>query len=123
MSLNAPRELPGGDATPQLVEYTPVMPQVDLYARNTEQSPGAQASAKMNFREYDHAPEEELNRILWEEAKGPNVPYPTPIHRAVFSPGGTLSVERRVSTWRKFLVSIGIIPAHSRHAFVSEGAA
>ena len=71
--------------TPQLVEYTPVMPQVDLYARNTKQSPGAEASAGMDFREYDHAPEEELNRILWEDAKGPNVPYPTPIHRAVFT--------------------------------------
>ena len=71
--------------TAQVAEYTPVMPQVDLYARNTKHSPGAQASAKMNFREYDHAPEEELNRILWEDAKGPNVPYPTPIHRAVFT--------------------------------------
>jgi hypothetical protein len=37
----------------------------------------------MDFREYDRAPEDELNRILWFAAKGPNVPYPTPIHRAV----------------------------------------
>jgi YVTN family beta-propeller protein len=71
--------------TPQLVEYNPITPKLDLYARNTKHSPGAQASAKMDFREYDHAPEEALNRILWEDAKGPNVPYPTPIHRAVFT--------------------------------------
>ncbi|MEI9866372.1 MAG: hypothetical protein WDN00_17815 [Limisphaerales bacterium] len=61
------------------------MPRVDLNARNTAKSPGAKESAKMNFREYDRAPEDALNRILWAEAKGPEVPYPTPIHRAVFT--------------------------------------
>ena len=45
----------------------------------------AKESAAMNFEEYDVAPEDELNRILWYVAKGPNVPYPTPIHRAVFT--------------------------------------
>jgi hypothetical protein len=39
----------------------------------------------MNFRDYDLAPEDELNRILWVVAKGPDVPYPTPIHRAIFT--------------------------------------
>ena len=46
-----------------------------------------------DFRDYDRAPEDELNRILWYVAKGPNVPYPTPIHRAVipevFNPGSS----------------------------------
>jgi hypothetical protein len=58
---------------------------VDLNARNTASSPGAKESAKMNFRDYDLAPEDALNRILWAAAKGPDVPYPTPIHRAVFN--------------------------------------
>jgi YVTN family beta-propeller protein len=71
--------------TAQVVAYEPIMPKLDLYARNTKRSPGAQASAKMDFREYDHAPEDALNHILWEDAKGPDVPYPTPIHRAVFT--------------------------------------
>ncbi len=62
-------------------------PHVDLFAKNTSRSPGAKQSARMNFREYDHAPEDELNRILWAEAKGPGVPYPTPIHRALFATG------------------------------------
>jgi len=35
----------------------------------------------MNFREYDEAPEDELNRILWYTAKGMEADYPTPIHR------------------------------------------
>jgi YVTN family beta-propeller protein len=59
--------------------------QVDLMARNTKSSPGAKASSKMDFREYDRAPEDQLNRILWLAAKGPNVPYPAPIHRALFT--------------------------------------
>ncbi len=65
--------------------YEPLLPSVDMLARNTAKSPGAKQSARMNFREYDRAPEDELNRILWLAAKGPDVPYPTPIHRAIFT--------------------------------------
>ncbi len=39
----------------------------------------------MNFRAYDLAPEDELNRILWRAAKGPDAPYPTPVHRAILA--------------------------------------
>ena len=45
----------------------------------------AQASAKMDFDDVDEAPEDELNRVLWLAMKGPDQPYPTPIHRAVFT--------------------------------------
>jgi len=69
----------------ELTPYVALTPNFDLTARNTEKSPGAKQSARMNFREYDRAPEDELNRILWAAAKGPKVPYPTPIHRAVFA--------------------------------------
>ena len=65
--------------------YTNLPPQVDLLAKNTKKSPGAKQSSKMNFREYDRAPEDLLNRILWAEAKGPGVPYPAPIHRVLFT--------------------------------------
>ncbi len=34
------------------------------------------ASARMNFREVDRAPEDQLNRILWRAMKGSGVPYP-----------------------------------------------
>ena len=34
------------------------------------------ASAAMNFREVDKAPEDALNRILWRAMKGSRVPYP-----------------------------------------------
>jgi YVTN family beta-propeller protein len=71
--------------TAQLDPYTCRQAQVDLYAKNTPKSPGAKESSKMNFRDYDLAPEDQLNRVLWAAAKGPDVPYPTPIHRNVFS--------------------------------------
>jgi hypothetical protein len=69
----------------ELVPYQLLTPGVDLLAKNTGKSPGAKQSARMNFREYDLAPEDELNRILWQAARGAGVPYPTPIHRAVFT--------------------------------------
>jgi hypothetical protein len=36
----------------------------------------ALASARMNFREIDRAPEDALNRILWRAARGTREPYP-----------------------------------------------
>lgn len=71
--------------TPRSSAFTLLTPQVDLEAKNTSKSPYAKQSKAMDFREYDRAPEDELNRILWFVAKGPDVPYPTPIHRAVIA--------------------------------------
>jgi YVTN family beta-propeller protein len=67
--------------SPKITHYTPLLPRVDLMAKNTKKSPFARESKRMNFKEYDLAPEDELNRILWYTAKGPDVDYPTPIHR------------------------------------------
>jgi len=71
--------------TAELLPFSPLTPQVDMLAKNTAKSPGAKQSARMNFRAYDLAPEDALNRVLWAAAKGPEVPYPTPIHRALFT--------------------------------------
>jgi YVTN family beta-propeller protein len=71
------------DAT--VTPHVLLKPKVDLAARNTKDSPGATASAKMDFDEVDEAPEDELNRILWLVEKGSGVPYPTPLHRALFT--------------------------------------
>jgi hypothetical protein len=65
--------------------YTAIKPKTDLFAVNTGKSPKAKQSAMMDFSDYDLAPEDQLNRILWEVANGPDVSYPTPIHRAVFT--------------------------------------
>ena len=67
-----------------LTPYDVRPPQVDLTEKNTRKSVFWQESSRMNFTDYDRAPEDELNRILWVVAKG-DAPYPTPIHRAVFT--------------------------------------
>jgi len=41
-----------------------------IYQANTGSSPGAQASARMDFVHADQAPTGELNAILWKDAKG-----------------------------------------------------
>jgi len=74
--------------------YTLIQPLIDVTAKNTSRSPYAKQSKKMDFREYDRAPEDELNRILWFAAKGPNVPYPTPIHRAVIPESFNISAPQ-----------------------------
>jgi YVTN family beta-propeller protein len=63
--------------------YSAIIPHVNLIAKNDKNSPFAAESKRMNFSEYDLAPEDELNRILWYAAKGLDADYPTPIHRAL----------------------------------------
>ena len=70
-------------ASPVVAPYHVLQPQIDLQERNTRSSAFWRESSRMDFAEYDRAPEDELNRILWSVAKG-DEPYPTPIHRAVF---------------------------------------
>ncbi|MBI3875527.1 MAG: bifunctional YncE family protein/alkaline phosphatase family protein [Verrucomicrobia bacterium] len=69
----------------KLAPYNAITPEIDLVAKNTAKSPFAKESARMNFKEYDRAPEDQLNRILWHVAKGMDEPYPTPIHRVLFT--------------------------------------
>jgi hypothetical protein len=65
-------------------QFVTLPAQVDLKAKNTSKSPFAKESSRMNFSAWDLAPEDELNRILWYSAR-PDEPYPTPIHRALFT--------------------------------------
>jgi hypothetical protein len=67
-----------------LTPYTVLPAQVDLMEKNTKRSVFWEESSKMDFTEFDRAPEDALNRILWTVAKG-DEPYPTPIHRALFT--------------------------------------
>jgi len=64
--------------------WAALIPKVDLNAKNAAQAAFSRESNRMNFSAYDLAPEDELNRILWYSAR-PNEPYPTPIHRALFT--------------------------------------
>jgi YVTN family beta-propeller protein len=69
---------------PVLTPFEVAPPRVDVNAKNPERSVGAAESQRMDWRGYDRAPEDELNRILWRLARG-DEPYPAPIHRALFT--------------------------------------
>jgi len=81
---------------PDLTPYTALTPRQSIYDVNQRvgaiTGPDADAkrkatlaSGRMNFRVPDAAPTERLNRILWHDARGWNVPYPK-IQRSLFFP-------------------------------------
>jgi DNA-binding beta-propeller fold protein YncE len=61
-----------------------------IYTANTVHSPGAKASARMDFRHADMAPTAELNDILWRDAMG-NKPLPPQL---VHPPADALRPDR-----------------------------
>jgi hypothetical protein len=71
--------------TAQMTVYKPLTPKVDVNATNPANAVFGKESAAMDWSEWDRAPEDELNRILWAWKKGANAPYPAPIHRALFT--------------------------------------
>jgi YVTN family beta-propeller protein len=56
--------------------------EVDLEAKNPKTGPGAAASAKLDFSDWDKADPDELNRILWEALK-PGKEMPAPVRSAM----------------------------------------
>ncbi len=66
-----------------LKPYTSEKAQIDLAARNTKKSYGAERSGKMDFSDYDLADESELNEILWRSIKGADAPVPPAVRRAI----------------------------------------
>ncbi|MEP6732400.1 MAG: hypothetical protein ABJE10_17270 [bacterium] len=81
---------------PDVRPYTALTPKQSLLDKNVrvgsitgshaaERRKAALASARMSFDGPDEAPSEALNRILWHDAKGWNVPYPS-VKRSLFFP-------------------------------------
>lgn len=66
-------------ATPVLTPYTAEQPRIPLTDRNPQSSPTAARSRKMNFDAEDLNDDDDLNAILWQSIKGPNVPVPSPV--------------------------------------------
>jgi hypothetical protein len=66
-----------------LKPYVSEKAQIDLAARNTKKSYGAERSGKMDFSDYDLADESELNEILWRSIKGADAPLPPAVRRAI----------------------------------------
>ncbi len=56
---------------------------IDLNAKNTKKTYGAQRSSRMDFREYDLVDDFELNEILWRSIKGVDAPIPPTVRRAI----------------------------------------
>ena len=96
----------GPDESPDFTPYTVLEPKQSLYEVNqqvglitgphaAERRRAALESARMNFSDPDAAPSERLNRILWHDARGWDVPYP-PVTRSLFFPMGVdLSDDER----------------------------
>jgi DNA-binding beta-propeller fold protein YncE len=63
------------DAVPNLIPLDQMNPAPAVVV-DTQLRRDALASARMNFREVDRCPEDELNRILWRAMKGTQIPYP-----------------------------------------------
>jgi YVTN family beta-propeller protein len=69
---------------PDVAPYTTTSPRVDLFARNPPSGPGAEASLRLDFDDYDRADPDEFNRILWQALK-PGIPIPAPVRSASVS--------------------------------------
>ena len=80
---------------PNFAPYTALEPSQSLLELNprvrsiqgrhsAERKSAAQASARMSFDGPDQAPAERLNRILWHDARGWDVPYPGARHALFF---------------------------------------
>jgi len=91
------KERPTFTDTPDLTPYTAVEPEQDLFERNPDArrltgaaKKAALASARMRWDIPDAVPSDELNRILWHNAKGWRTPFPG-VRQSVFAP---MSVDR-----------------------------
>ena len=59
-------------AVADLAPYTHEPSRIDLMAKNTKLSYGADRSEKMDFSDYDLVDDWEMNEILWRAVKGPD---------------------------------------------------
>lgn len=83
---------PSFQPVPDLTPYDAVTPPQSIFEVNPAASrlrgaarAAALASERMDFAEPDAAPTDQLNRILWHDARGWGTPYPATVH-SVFAP-------------------------------------
>ena len=73
---------------PALDGYTVRRPQVRLDEMNPAGAPGAKESATWDFSQPDAAPEQALNRVIWQSVKGPDSEPPAPVWSAQSAAAG-----------------------------------
>jgi YVTN family beta-propeller protein len=66
---------------PEVTPFNVIPPMIDVNAKNTNKSYGAEESRKMDFSDNDRAPMHALNDIIWKSVKGADSPMPPPVHR------------------------------------------
>lgn len=76
----APSLLVDFDKQPVLARFTHRPAQFPLDKMNTPKSPGAKQSARWDFNDPDSAPEQALNRVIWQSVKGANSQPPAPVY-------------------------------------------
>jgi YVTN family beta-propeller protein len=62
---------------PSFAPYTAATPKIALDTPNPPNAPLSAESSRMDFSTEDRAPEDLLNRAIWESVKGAGVPMPT----------------------------------------------
>lgn len=71
--------------------YQKLDPTWNINEMNTPEAPGAEASLRMDFSEYDRIPMRELNEILWKSVHGESAEMPAPVRSYQF---GRIAGER-----------------------------
>ncbi|MES2392759.1 MAG: bifunctional YncE family protein/alkaline phosphatase family protein [Acidobacteriota bacterium] len=61
--------------------FNVIAPKIDVNAKNSKKSYGADESSKMDLRDVDRAPMQAMNVILWKSIKGADSVMPPPVHR------------------------------------------
>jgi hypothetical protein len=63
---------------PTFTPYVAAVPAINLDTRNPATAPLSQESSRMDFSREDRAPEDTLNRAIWQSVKGAGAPMPAP---------------------------------------------
>ena len=66
---------------PDLAPYVALTPTTSLTEQNPANTPGARASARLDFSAEDRVDDDVFNRILWNAIKGEERPYPSALRR------------------------------------------
>jgi hypothetical protein len=75
----APTLLTDFQQQPNLDPYTVIRARVNLDELNAANAPGARESERWDFSRVDVAPEQELNRVIWQSVKGKESEPPAPV--------------------------------------------
>ncbi|GGJ63795.1 bifunctional YncE family protein/alkaline phosphatase family protein [Streptomyces brasiliensis] len=68
---------------PDYTPYAAITPTQSLDEQNTATAPMAAQSSKMDFSGADRAPEQELNKAIWQSVKGADSTMPAPKHEVI----------------------------------------